>query len=774
MNDHFASHRALDLGRMLRRHWLTLALTTAAALGLGVAYCQNAEKIFQSNVEILVIKKQAGATSVNSNGADMQDGVEEDILATHIRLFGSSKVVERAIEKHGLAELPGVQGKLVEDMTAAGYIREHLDIGRGGEGQAKDAQVLTAAFSHTEPEEARLVLGALVEAYQSFLDETFNNIGSKALGIFKEESEKIGKELADAEAEYQKFRGEAPLMFSGDDTLSVYENELVQLSSERRDLVLQRSLTKSRLDAVQASINGPKASTFTDSERLALIDDQHVQRLSLLVNVERGDAISEAFQADQPARSEAANAEFDKLVSLRTQAGILRNSFGARHPRVSEIAREIAELEGLLRERNFAQGREAEELDPAVVVSAYVKLLENDIEHLDRRIAETDAIIADAATEARKLNSLEAKDRVLTDRLARNRELHNAFLARLPELGMATDLGTYETPVIEPATPAAQVWPNLIIVGALSVVAGLGTGLGIAVWSEMADRTFQSSDEIAEAVDAPVLGVVPRLIGAEVKDSPVDGKVVALHKALSTDAEAIRSVRTALFFAARGEDRSVVQVTSPTASDGKSLVSSNVAVALASAGKKVLLVDADMRKPTQHGIFFKDLKPEHGLSDLLIDQVDLPDAVLQTAVENLELLPAGPLPPNPAELLTMPRFEELVGTLREKYEYVVIDTPPTLVVSDPLNVAPRCDGVILVTPVKKDMAGATQHAAAMLREVECNLLGAVVNDLEGRLANEGGGYGNYGKYGGSYAYAHDQAGYTSSKTTSAPAPSAAG
>jgi len=714
------------------------------------------------------MKKDPAATSVSGGqSADMQSDVVEDVLATHIRLFGSARVVLDAIEAHQLDELPGIASRLSEDLTAANYILENLEVGRGGEGQAKDAQVLYATFKHGDPEEAQQVLGVLVESYQKFLAETFSDVGSEALALIQKATAELGSDLEKTEAEYAQFRGTAPLMFAGDGSFSVHERELLELSTARVELQQQKSMIESRLDSIRQAVEGPDAENFTDAQRLALIDDQHVQRLSLLVNVERGDAVSEAFQAEQPARSEAASAEYDKLVSLKTEAEILVGKFGSQHPRLAEVRETISQLEGFLNSQGVSETFEDDKLEPREVVVAYRKLLENDLVHIRRRLVEIDQLIAAASEEAKKLDVVEAQAEMLASQLERKRDLYNQVFNRITEVDMATDFGGFLTPVLEPVSAAAQVWPNLLIIGALAIALGLGGGTGLALWHDLNDHTFQTADEVAHTIHAPVLGIVPR-IEANTEDvvaaSSIDSKVVALHRSKSPDAEAIRSVRTALFFASHGAGRSVIQFTSPTPADGKSLMSANVAVALASAGKRVLLVDADLRKPTQHTLF--GAKPTAGLSDLLVDKVEFPDVVQPTGVANLELLQAGSLPPNPAELLSMPRFDEFLQARREQYDYVIVDTPPVLVVSDPLNVAPIVDGVILVTPVKHNMAGAAQHAARMLRDIDATVLGGVVNDLDSLFQTTASNYGGYGA-GYTYGYTDDTAGYTSREATTA-------
>src|SRR5262249_3549316 len=143
----------------------------------------------------------------------------------------------------------------------------------------------------------------------------------------------------------------------------------------------------------------------------------------------------------------------------------------------------------------------------------------------------------------------------------------------------------------------------------------------------------------------------------------------------------------------QGEGHKVIQVTSPNKGDGKSLLIANLAVSIAQSGKRVLLIDADCRRPRQHKVF--NVRAESGLASVIGGMDDLPAAVVATAVPGLWLLPCGPVPPNPAELLTSPRFKHLLDEMREQYDFVLVDTPPLLAVTDPCVVAPRVDGLFL-------------------------------------------------------------------------------
>ena len=178
------------------------------------------------------------------------------------------------------------------------------------------------------------------------------------------------------------------------------------------------------------------------------------------------------------------------------------------------------------------------------------------------------------------------------------------------------------------------------------------------------------------------------------------------------------------------------RITSPNVSDGKSTLAANLAVSIAQSGKRTILIDADCRKPKVHKFF--NIPSEVGLASVIAGTVDLDAAVQQSAVPNLSVLPCGPRPANPAELLTSPRFQELLNEVRARYDIVLVDTPPVLMVSDPCAVAPRVDGVLLVIRQAKNNRPGAERAVEVLSSLGATVLGVMVND---KSSNNRDGYG---------------------------------
>ncbi|MBJ6359782.1 CpsD/CapB family tyrosine-protein kinase [Paenibacillus sp. GCM10012307] len=204
--------------------------------------------------------------------------------------------------------------------------------------------------------------------------------------------------------------------------------------------------------------------------------------------------------------------------------------------------------------------------------------------------------------------------------------------------------------------------------------------------------------------------------------------------------EAYKILRTNIEFSNLEENIRVIMVTSTKMNEGKSTTSANMAVTYAQSSKRVLLIDADMRKPTQHHIF--NVSNREGLTSVLSNQKDLNDVIVSTSVPNLNMIPAGPVPPNPSEMLASARMDILLKKTKEFYDIIVIDTPPIMLVTDAQIVAAKSDGVVLVIDsgnVKKDAA---LKAKANLEHVKARVLGVVLNNINRKNAE--GYYYYYG------------------------------
>ncbi|MHC4715868.1 MAG: polysaccharide biosynthesis tyrosine autokinase [Planctomycetota bacterium] len=283
-----------------------------------------------------------------------------------------------------------------------------------------------------------------------------------------------------------------------------------------------------------------------------------------------------------------------------------------------------------------------------------------------------------------------------------------------------------------PATPPREITrPRWSVNIGLGVGLGLALAFGLAFLLELTDTSIRSPGDIVRRMDLPLLGMVPH--GDDLDEVVEDFRRVTLLEPHSPAAEAFRQIRTNLLFSGPAEQRQCLLVTSPAPEDGRTTVVMNLAASVAQAGHRVLVVDANFRQPAIADMF-PDAK-KAGLSSALVGQANWRDVVSATGVPNCDVIAAGPLPPNPAELLGSGVLGEIITEMKAEYDQILFDGSPAMVVSDASVLATQVDAVILVVRAHANSIGIVQRTAAQLRHVGAHLLGAV---LQGVRTTAGG------------------------------------
>jgi capsular exopolysaccharide synthesis family protein len=331
----------------------------------------------------------------------------------------------------------------------------------------------------------------------------------------------------------------------------------------------------------------------------------------------------------------------------------------------------------------------------------------------------------------------------LQDQLARYRNSYSALLSSYSNIGLAeANSGATVTVVSAAARPTAPFRPQVVRTTLLAVAVGSLLAVGVAFLIEYLDDTVKIPQDL-QPMGLTVLAMVQRVNQDGRNSMP---QLYAVNQPKSLAAEAYRTLRTNLQFSSLDRPLRSLVVTSAVATEGKTTTAANLAVVMAQAGKRVVLVDGDLRRPSTHRLF--DLSNEAGLTTALVEDLDALGGFLQaTEVENLRVLAAGPVPPNPQELLGSQRMEDLLHKLEEEADVIVLDTPPILVVADASVLSARTDGVLVVVNTGRTRRAAVQQAVDGLRQVGAQLLGCVLNMVSTR-----GGRSSHYYY--SYYYSH--------------------
>jgi len=289
--------------------------------------------------------------------------------------------------------------------------------------------------------------------------------------------------------------------------------------------------------------------------------------------------------------------------------------------------------------------------------------------------------------------------------------------------------------------PMIPVRPRKTLNILLAIIVGFFGGIGLAFFAEYLDDTVKTSEDLNKLVGWPVLGSIPDINKVTGRMSEIDKDMLVHKRPKDPVAEAFRSIRTSVLFCFP-EDASAksIVITSPGPQEGKTTSLCNFAIALAQNEKRVLLVDADMRKPRLHQVFRK--KNERGLSNYLIRQVELEHVVQETKIKNLYLVSGGPHPPNPSELLSRPRLKEFIELAKNKFDYVIFDTPPIAVVTDAAILSGMTDGTIVIVESGKSKKVVFPMISNTLKDTKANVLGAIIN----RVSLTSSSYYYYSRY----------------------------
>ena len=716
-----------------RRKGLVL-FAMITGLGLGYLYFLQQEPRYQSTSQILIVEERA---KLPIEGVDVSTSSDQ----LHMTLLQSQRVVQLAVEKLNDGPLATVRSSPIREAEVMGGFSVSGSASRYE--ISSQAGILKLSYESANRQECPLVLDAIVNSYSEFLDEMYNKASDDTIDLIEQAQKQLETQITTAEKAFRAARDASSLIVTGETAQNIHEMRLQQIEEVRSESMLENSKLRAQIDALTKALEQGGSR-----EALNLIVGQ----------IESTGAL--AGKTGTPA--DPIQQRNLQLFPILLEEQMLLENHGPDHPKVLALRKRIE-----LTRQFLAKGATPD--DPLIETQdyyeIYVESLREKIKMNDRLITEMDVQFENESTNSKKLLSHLLAEETYRSEIDRKSRLFDVVLRRLEEINLTKDRGGAEVESIHSPGLASQTKPDFNKTMLTSGILALLSGLVLAFVVDAADRRFRSPDEIRNELGVPVVGHIPVMHSAdknaqEVAEngSRIVPEVRTVHTPRGRIAEAYRAVRTAIYFSTRGGGHQVIQVTSPNSGDGKTTLASNLAVSIANSGKRVLLIDADFRRPRCHSVFGAENKV--GMSGVIEGTVEILDAVQTTEVENLSLLTCGKRPKNPSELLTSRRFEELLDVLRAQFELVIVDTPPVLAVTDPLNVAPRVDGVLLVLRLTKSARHAGHRTLDSLEEIGANVLGVVVNGVGGGAKygeygySQGRRYSGYGGYGYRYGDAY--------------------
>jgi polysaccharide biosynthesis transport protein len=691
------------------RNWMFIASLTAFAFLIGVIYLARATPLYTASTQVLL---EQGERPPGLDGVVNEGGVNSySYVENQLAILQSDSLLRRVVVKERLAvsppaakepqntDVPKEASTSAEEQSihnAINSLRGALAITRGGQ-----AQVLNISITWNDPVRAAQLANAVADAYVVDQLDARLEAAKRASGWLSDRLVELRQQLSASEDALAKFRKEHGLARSGP-TVALNDQQLGELNSK---------LIAARTDA---------------AERKARVD--------FLADLAAGkktlDSLPEALS-----KSSMLEALRGKLADASQREADLLARYNSRHPAVVNVEAE---------KRDIERSISAETQRIAENVRSDYALAKARLDAMEQSMRE--------ATGQGELNNDDAvKLRELERTAAVNKTLFEDFLQKAKITNEQSTFRSQDVRVIMPAQPGGQTFPNSRKVLLTALLTGLGLGVGGAFAMEMLKAGFTTPREVEEALGIHVLASVPRLSKSQLDK---DGKTMPvpfyqMHQPFSPFSESMRTLRSSIHMSDVDQPPKVIHVTSARPGEGKTTIAVSLAISAASAGLKVILIDADLRHPAASR-FFK-LEKENGLVDLLTGAATSDNVLRLHKDLKLMVLPAGSKSLNPPDVLGSERMKGLISHLKETFDYVVVDTPPVGPVVDALAVAALADKTVCVI---EWASTPREQVETSIRQVSIHkrVAGVVFNLVNQDRAK---------KYGGEYYYGKDYEKYYS-------------
>lgn len=744
-----------DLLQVLWRwKWLPILGLALGIVG-GLLVWINTPPLYVARASIQVVSQQSDIVPLQTIDSGFGGSVNNS--SDEVIVIKSYAVLELALKNGRLNERPLLRG--LSNREAIEWIRykDRLVVSPGS--SDGKSEIIQIEFYCEDSEFAGEVVREIVAAYDQFLNQGQRSLGADIRTQLAKATDLMEDKISGLSDASTSSQVRTELQWTPDgQPLDPYSSKISSILAKIQANEMRRIELENAIKVANADLEREEhdlEATFLMLSR-KIIDDPYRRYINQSPNTNLASIALRDFT------TEAENFRMRFVEPVRTDLEIRSKELGPEHPSVSVLQTKLDSYEKTYRELIVKAEKDEEEylskvsemdVDPVTLEERFASVFKSAVLELEANQSDTQVLEAEAKNlmvkssemqrEIEKIRKRNAQ-LLLTGTFKDSLQMAMEKIALVPEYGKKS-MFALETPEI--GLKAGPFWPKYVAVGGL-----LGAVLffGFAYLLELADRSFRSPEEISVELAMPILGHVPlvEVKSSDRKDDKVDLSLVSVHRSKSSQSEAYRGVRTAIYFNNREGNIKTIQVTSPVPGDGKSTTASNIAVTMAQSGRSVLLMDGDFRRPRVPKLF--GVQEDSGVTSVIAGRADLEDAIQSTSIDGLSVLSTGRKPSNPAELLSSQKYADLLLSLRDMYDYVIIDSPPLLAVSDPANIAALVDGVVLTLRLRRNLKPLAMRAAQMLHSLEANCIGIVVNGVGGR---GGYGYGGY-RYGSSYGYGY--------------------
>ena len=711
---------------LVKRKWIVLGCLITIFTVVAIASLRTT-KVYEAGGTI-AINKPDNSLSFQNSATISFDYYDPSELETEVRILQSDVLALEVVRELNLDKRPEYAGQTtaqsptldlapdplqVDPAKAASLVGEFR--GNLRVSLSQNSRIIEVHYRSSDPQLAANIVNKLMETY---IDDNRKARFESTM----QASDWLQKQQMDLQMKVQ----------SSQEKLVRYQKEHEILGIDEK-----QNIITAKLDELN------KALTAAESERM---DKEAVYRL-----VESGDPeaiAATAGEAGTEAGGQSASALLETLRSkqadLKIQAADLSTQFGPAYPKVAQLNNQLKEIDSQIQaEMKKMVGKARGQY---LTASRRETMLHDALEKQKQ--------------EANKLNESAIEYNMLKRDAETYRALYDGILEKLKQAGVSAGLKSNNFRIIDGARPPTYpVEPNIPRNLLFALMLGTASGVGLAFLLEGLDNTIRTTEQAQNISGLASLGMIPlgsksaregpnskRLVIASSKEAV---ELVTQVRPQSQMAESYRALRTSLLLSNLGAPPKVIMVTSALPQEGKTTTSINTAVVLAQKGVRVLLIDADLRRPSIHKTL--GMGPRSGLSNVLTGSTTLEQAITGTAIlPNLFILPAGTPPPNPAELLASAEMRSMLDQLSSQYDHIVLDTPPTLSVTDAVVLSPRADAVVLVIRSSKTTKQALRRARDILAQVNAKVVGVLLNAVDLSSPDYYYYYEYQGKYAGYY------------------------
>ncbi len=694
---------------LLKRKWTVLACLFTIFSVVAIASLKMTP-VYEASGSIAINKPDSSLGNFNNSTTFNLDYYDPTELETEVKILQSDLLALQVVKDLGLDRRPEFGGKAAPSSSSLDLAPDPLQTdpsrtsallgnfrGNLKVTLAPNTKIIEVHYTSPDRQLAANVVNKLMEDY------TENNFKSRFDSTMQAE-DWLSKQLVDLQMKVE----------TSQEKLVRYQKEHEILGIDEK-----QNITTAKLDELN------KALTAAESERM---DKESVYRL-----VQSGDADTVASAVSALDAAGAGNQSASSLLEslrskeadLKIQAAQLNNQFGPSYPKLAQLNSQLKEVDAqiLLETKKVA----------AKVRGQYMAAVQR--ENLLHDALEKQK------QEENKLNESAIDYSILKRDLDSYRQLYEGLMEKMKEAGVSAGLKSNNFRIVDVArVPTYPIEPNIPRNLAFAFILGLTSGVGLAFLQEGLDNTVRTSEQAQMISGLPALGMIPlptrtareganpkRLVIASSSKEAVE--MVAQARPHSQMAESYRALRTSLLLTNLGAPPKVIMVTSALPQEGKTTTSMNTALVLAQKGVRVLLIDADLRRPSIHKIL--GMGPRSGLSNVLTGSATLQQTITRSSIlPNLSILPAGTPPPNPAELLASTNMRDVLEELRGQYDHIVVDTPPTLSVTDAVVLSPRADAIVLVIRSGQTTKQALRRARDILTQVNAKVSGVLLNAVD--------------------------------------------